>query len=160
MQLLYPLFRIGASLLSANLLSKMTIPVYPGEDYGFVGAVVVTGVAVVSLILIILILVMTAFGGISSLAAKKAAKASSAEKREERVVPLVSAEAYSKPDADKDSGATAAVIAAAVAAIGEEDGRNYRVAGFRKNSGVAGKPLISPWRSAGLSENARPFTRN
>lgn len=133
------------------------------ENKGMLMAVITaSGIVVVFAILILLIFIFYAYGAIfsavtSSKEKKKAAKAAleKLEKNEtEKSGAQVEAAQTGAADLPADGeipGEIIAVIAAAVAALG--DGKTYRVKKVTR-APVAGR---TPWATAGLLENVRPF---
>lgn len=128
------------------------------ESKGMLMAVVTaSGVIIVFVILILLIFIFYAYGGIfqavtASGKKKKAAKtAEIAEKAAEQKAAENVSTAEAKTETDEIPGEIIAVIAAAVAAIG--DGKNYTVKKVRR----AAESGRSAWAASGIFENTRPF---
>ena len=121
----------------------------------------VTGIVVVFLILVLLVFILWMLGKVlnidfkskagapkntKSVPAPAAASASVPEKAE-------SENEYASDGFDEDDGEIIAVIAAAVAAYGEADGKMYRIASVKRKE----KALRGNWSAAGVQENTRPF---
>lgn len=131
------------------------------ENKGMLMAVITaSGIVVVFAILVLLIFIFYAYGAIFSAVTaaqekKKAkkAKAAAAEKAEAVAAsePAVSSGAAELPADGEIPGEIVAVIAAAVASLG--DGKTYRVKKVTR-APVSGR---TPWAAAGLLENVRPF---
>lgn len=125
-----------------------TTATYPQEDWGLVFATVLIGVVVVFIILSLLIFVFWLLGKIMTVKPKP-----------QKLPPpvLAPAKAVEAPaPTQKRAGEPeeiVAVIAAAVAAIGEGEGKKYIVRDIKKRE----KPLRSTWRAAGIEANTRPF---
>ena len=137
-------------------------------DWGLVGSTVVTGLVVVFLILTILIFFLILFGKIF-----KAINESKDKREREKLAaktpksvsaPTLSA-ALTSPSPEPDSADTdeeeyeeeddaeiIAVIAAAIAAYGEAEGKQYRIASVKRQ-----KNRRSGWSSAGIADNMRGF---
>ena len=134
-------------------------------NWGLVGSTVVTGLVVVFLILAILVFFLWAFGKIFK------AIGAAGEKREKQKLEAqsfhlqktkpsapapapVQTESPSEDDEDEyydeDDDEIIAVIAAAIAAYGASEGKQYRIAGIKRK-----KTARSGWSSAGIAENMR-----
>jgi len=129
-------------------------------DWGLVGSTVVTGLVIVFLILAILVLFLWLFGrifkAINNAGDKKAqlkqvsAQQAAEARTPEAHVPLV-------PDTDdeyieEDDEEIIAVIAAAIAAYGAAEGKQYRIASIKRP-----RSARSGWSSAGIADNMRGF---
>lgn len=130
------------------------------ENKGMLMAVITaSGIVVVFAILILLIFIFYAYGAIfsavtSSKEKKKAAKAALEKNETEKSAAQAEVTQASAEDVPADGeipGEIIAVIAAAVASLG--DGKTYRVKKVTR-APVAGR---TPWAAAGLLENVRPF---
>lgn len=131
------------------------------ESKGMLMAVITaSGIVVVFAILVLLIFIFYAYGAIfSALTAskekKKAEKAAAAEKavaeKSAAQTEVSQTSAETVPADGEIPGEIIAVIAAAVASLG--DGKTYRVKKVTRTP-VAGR---TPWAAAGLLENVRPF---
>ena len=65
----------------------------------------------------------------------------------------VTAPAEAESEYDEDDSEIIAVIAAAIAAYGEADGKQYKIASVKRKE----KALRGNWSAAGIHENTRPF---
>ncbi|MBD5115530.1 MAG: sodium pump decarboxylase subunit gamma [Ruminococcaceae bacterium] len=139
----------------AKLLTAVTKgATVPSEHVDMMWSTLVTGIVVVFLILVLLVFILWALGKILNI--KKKPKNTPAES-----VQAVSAQAEPTPAAaesvieeyDGDDSEIIAVIAAAIAAYGEADGKQYRIASVKRKE----KSLRSNWSAAGINENTRPF---
>lgn len=132
-----------------NLFSKTLIPAAEEMTFSYVTAVVITGLTVVFLGLIILILFVWAFGKIFTRKKSKPAQTKPA------AAPKPAAPAAAaKPVTDENQDEVIAVIAAAVAAMGEADGKTYKL---RSVKAVKNKPSRSAWSMAGIQNETTPF---
>lgn len=133
-------------------------------DWGLIGSTVVTGLVVVFLILAILVLFLWLFGkifkGIGNLQQKKAQKAAeeaaakkAAEtKKSAAPVPVQTSAAPEIEYEEEDDDEITAVIAAAIAAYGEAEGKQYRIASIKRP-----RTARSGWSAAGIADNMRGF---
>lgn len=116
----------------------------------YVGAVVISGLVIVFLGLILLIIAVNVMGavfkGIKSM--RKKQKPADPVQDSPRVIPLPS-EPLVIPQSEDDE--IIAVIAAAIAAIGESTGKRLSIKSIRQ------KNTRSSWAGAALHENTRPF---
>ncbi|MCM1299169.1 MAG: OadG family protein [[Eubacterium] siraeum] len=134
------------------LLSDAPKATIPGEHIDKMWSTLITGLVVVFMILALLVFFLWAMGKIMNI--KK--KPKEAPKQEEAVkAAAVSAPAPQIPEEEyeEDDGEIIAVIAAAIAAYGESEGKQYRVASVKRKD----RSLRSSWSAAGISENTRPF---
>lgn len=131
-----------------NLFSKTLIPAAEEMTLSYVTAVVITGLTVVFLGLIILILFVWAFGKIFT------RKKSEPAQTKPAAVPKPAAPVAQKPKADENQDEVIAVIAAAVAAMGESEGKNYKLKSVKA---VKNKPSRSAWSMAGIQNDTTPF---
>lgn len=118
-------------------------------DFSYVTAVVITGLSVVFLGLVILILFVWAFGKIFT-ARKKTApndKDAAPKTAAPEPMPVVN---VSNDNEDE----IIAVISAAVASMGQADGKNYRVKSVKA---VKNRPSRSAWSLAGVQNDTMPF---
>ena len=119
------------------------------QDWGIIGSTVVTGIVVVFLILAILVGFLSLMGMILQGRKKSAPSAPAAEK------PAVAAPVANKiedeAEEDEDDGEIIAVISAAIAAYGEAEGKQYRIASVKKRD----RAVRSGWSAAGIAENTR-----
>ena len=133
-------------------------------DWGLIGSTVVTGLVVVFLILAILVLFLWLFGkvfkGIGNLQQKKAQKAAeeaAAKKAAETKKPAAPApvQTSAAPEIEyeeENDDEIIAVIAAAIAAYGEAEGKQYRIASIKRP-----RTARSGWSAAGIADNMRGF---
>ena len=135
-----------------NLLRTMAIITeeYPSQNLSGMWASVITGLVVVFLILGILIGFIYLIGLFSNIGKKKEKKTE--EKAPEAPVaapaPVVEEEVYEEDDSE-----IIAVISAAIAAYGEQDGKTYAIKKIRRSE----KQPRSSWGNAGVVDNTRPF---
>ncbi|MCM1055567.1 MAG: OadG family protein [Bacteroides sp.] len=127
----------------------------PSEHVDIMWSTLVTGIVVVFLILILLVFILWAMGKLLNIKKKpKAAPAAKAENAPAQAAPMPAAVPQAEEEYyDGDDGEIIAVIAAAIAAYGEADGKQYRIASVKKKE----KSLRSSWSAAGINENTRPF---
>ena len=130
----------------------------PAENIDLMWSTLITGIIVVFLILVILVAILWGMGKLLNIKIKrkpKAAKAAPAPAPAPAAVaapasaPVAPAEEYY----DDDDSEIIAVIAAAIAAYGDSEGKQYRIASVRKRD----RSQRSNWSAAGISENTRPF---
>ncbi len=136
----------------SNLLA-MVESVVSAEGYNYVWAVVITGLAVVFLALVILIVFVWLMGKIFSIGSDK--KKITAEPAKP-IVPIKTAPVKPAAVNTADDDEVIAVIAAAVAAMGQAEGKTYKVKSVRavnKNN----RATRSAWAMAGLQHNTAPF---
>lgn len=138
------------------LASKLSGKDYTATD---IASVVITGMSVVFIGLVLLVLFVSIYGGLFNKAnqkkkekqeaEKQAAEAEKAKKTENKPVqPAVNAPAAT----DCIEEEIVAVIAAAVAAIGEKSGKKLVVKSIKRSVSQR-----DPWAAAGLVDNTRPF---
>ncbi len=131
------------------------------DSKGMLMAVITcSGILIVFVVLLLLIIIFYAYGGIfkavtSSKEKKLAAKKDSESHAEERhAAPAVSSSSAPAPvDDGTIPGEIIAVIAAAVAALG--DGKKYAVKKVSRAQRQTGRR--SSWAASGIYENTRPF---
>lgn len=137
----------------AKLLTAVTKnATVPSEHVDMMWSTLVTGIAVVFLILVLLVFILWAMGKVLNM--KKKPKNTPAEVTAS--VQAAPVPAVSEPEIeeyDEEDGEIIAVIAAAIAAYGEADGKQYRIASVKRKE----KSLRSNWSAAGINENTRPF---
>ena len=129
----------------------------PAENVDKMWSTLITGLIVVFLILVILVAFLWAMGKLLNRNIKKKPKAAKSAPAPVSVsatppaapAPVETAEEYY----DEDDSEIIAVIAAAIAAYGESEGKQYRIASVRKRD----RSQRSSWSAAGISENTRPF---
>ena len=112
-------------------------------EISYVTAVVITGLSVVFLGLVILILFVWAFGKIFTSRNKPTPN-------EKVPAPLTAPVNVSNDSEDE----IIAVISAAVASMGQADGKNYRVKSVKA---VKNRPSRSAWSLAGVQNDTMPF---
>lgn len=118
----------------------------------YVTAVVITGLSVVFLALILLIIFVWAFGKIFTAKSNKKSAPKDAPKQPQ--AKPVSAPAAAPAQAENEQDENIAVISAAVAAIGQAEGKTYKVKSVRA---VRNKPSRSVWSLAGIQNDTNPF---
>lgn len=125
----------------------------PSEHVDIMWSTLVTGIVVVFLILLLLVFILLGLGKLmnmqpkpKNIPAEKPAAATAA-------APAAPAPAAIEEYDDEDDSEIIAVIAAAIAAYGEAEGKQYRIASVKRKE----KSLRSSWSAAGISENTRPF---
>lgn len=126
----------------------------PAENINMMWSTVITGVAVVFLILILLVIILWTLGKVMNIKRKpkNIEKAQAAPAPASVPVPEVVSEP-AEEYGEEDDGEIIAVIAAAVAAYGEAEGRQYKIASVKRKE----KALRSNWGAAGVASNTRPF---
>lgn len=122
----------------------------PSENIDLMWSTLVTGLVVVFLILILLVIVLWALGKVMNIKRKPKEAAPKAEPQKSEAAP---AQAVIEDEFEEDDSEIIAVIAAAVAAYGESEGKQYRVASVKRKE----KAVRSNWSAAGVAENTRPF---
>lgn len=124
-------------------------------DGTFVGSVVLSGISIVFLALILLILFVWLMDKVfKAVNGAKKKKAAPAPKEDIKAVPAPKAAAAPAPAVeDGISDEVVAVIAAAVAAMGAESGKTFRLTGIKRSGGTR----RGAWGNAGAAENTRPF---
>lgn len=118
-------------------------------NWGTVGSTVVTGIVVVFLILAILVGFLSLMGMILGGRKKSAPPAPAAEKPA-AAAPVVN-KIEDEAEDDADDAEIIAVISAAIAAYGEAEGKQYRIASVKKRD----RAVRSGWSAAGIAENTR-----
>lgn len=135
-----------------NLLRTMAIITekYASQNMSGMWATVITGLVVVFLILGILIGFIYLIGLISNAGKKKEKKTEKAPEAPvaEPAAPVVEEEVYEEDDSE-----IIAVISAAIAAYGEQDGKTYAIKKIKRSE----KQPRSSWGTAGVIDNTRPF---
>ena len=127
------------------------------DYWGSVGIIALTGILVVFLILAILIFFFWLMGTIFKAVDNK--KKSKAAEKAASAAPTPAAPVIEAAEDIADNGETdqneeiMAVIAAAVAAYSEQDGKEYRILDVQRS----GARTRSAWGVAGISDNTRPF---
>ena len=134
-----------------NLLRTMAIITekYASQNMSGMWATIITGLVVVFLILCILIGFIYLIGLISNAGKKKEKKTKKApEAPVAAPAPVVEEEVYEEDDSE-----IIAVISAAIAAYGEQDGKTYAIKKIKRSE----KQPRSSWGTAGVIDNTRPF---
>lgn len=128
----------------------------PSENTDLMWATLVTGLVVVFLILIILVAVLWGMGKLMNIKIKpkkeKPAPVQNTAKPAPAAVPAP-ADIPEEEYYDEDDSEIIAVIAAAIAAYGEAEGKQYRIASVKRRE----KSLRSSWGAAGVNESIRRF---
>lgn len=119
------------------------------QDWGIIGSTVVTGIVVVFLILAILVGFLSLMGTILGGRKKSAPSAPAAEKP--AAAPVINKVEDEAEEDYEDDGEIIAVISAAIAAYGEAEGKQYRIASVKKRD----RAVRSGWSAAGIAENTR-----
>ena len=134
-----------------NLLRTMAIITEDSAADNISGmwATVITGIVVVFLILAILILLLYIIGFFCNLGTKKKTDKPAEVKQEPAPAPAP-AEIIEEDENDDE---IIAVISAAIAAYGADDGKNYVIKKIKRSE----KQPRSSWGNAGVNENTRPF---
>lgn len=128
----------------------------PAENVEKMWATVITGLVVVFLILVILVFILWLLGKVMNIKRKPKKEKKSETADAPAPVPVHAVEFVPQQAAEyteEDDSEIIAVIAAAIAAFGEAEGKQYRIASVKRRE----KPLRSNWAAAGISENTRPF---
>ncbi|MBQ3566334.1 MAG: OadG family protein [Oscillospiraceae bacterium] len=136
----------------SNLL-PMVESVVSAEGYSYVWAVVITGLAVVFASLVILIAFVWLMGKFFSMGNNKK-KISAEPVTATKPVTQVPVRTVNANTATADDDEIIAVISAAVAAMGQAEGKTYRVKSVRAVNNRASR---SAWAMAGLQQNTAPF---
>lgn len=122
---------------------------YASQNMSGMWATVITGLVVVFLILGILIGFIYLIGLFSNIGKKKEKKMEKApEAPVAEPAPVVEEEVYEEDDSE-----IIAVISAAIAAYGEQDGKTYAIKKIKRSE----KQPRSSWGTAGVIDNTRPF---
>ncbi len=120
------------------------------DYWSSVGIIALTGILVVFLILAILIFIFWLMGTIFKVMGKSKKEKKSAAEAEKAVAAPVTAPEPAEEEDYADDEELVAVISAAIAAYTEE---SFTVKSIRKR----GSRSTSAWRTAGISQNTRPF---
>lgn len=128
----------------------------PIEHIDMMWSTLVTGLVVVFLILLLLVFVLWTLGKVMNIE-RKPKKTAKSEPRQAAAVPAPAPAPIPVPEAvqevEEDDDEIIAVIAAAIAAYGERDGKQYKIASVKRKE----KAVRSNWSAAGVAENTRPF---
>lgn len=128
---------------------------YMVMEGNYVAAVVLSGLALVFSALLILILFVWIIGKVfDAINASKAAKSKEAVAVQAPKAAPVQQTLVAAVDTDDDSDEIAAVIAAAIEAIGVAEGKKLAVRGIRRVQSGSGR---SPWAAAAAQENMHRF---
>lgn len=145
-------------LMNLYSMAENTVQAVTDEKgFSYVWAVVFTGLSVVFLALVILILFVWIMGKIFSAIDKSKKKKSEASKA---AAPAAKTPAKAPAQAAKavvpqgDDDEIIAVISAAVAAMGEAEGKTYRLRSVRASGNRSSR---SAWSMAGLQNDTMPF---
>ncbi len=134
-----------------NLLRNMAIITeeYASQNMGGMWATVITGMVIVFLVLAVLIGFITLIGLINKLGSKmKKPAAVTAPVAVNKPEEIAEEEIYEEDDSE-----IVAVISAAIAAYGEQEGKTYAIRRIKRSE----KQPRSSWGNAGVNENTRPF---
>ncbi len=140
----------------AKLLASVTKgTTVPSEHVDMMWATLVTGIVVVFLILVLLVFILWLLGKVLNMNFKsKPAAPEKPKTAPAQAAPVtVTAPAEAESEYDEDDSEIIAVIAAAIAAYGEADGKQYKIASVKRKE----KALRGNWSAAGIHENTRPF---
>lgn len=134
-----------------NLLRTMAIITEKSAADNISGmwATVITGIVVVFLILAILIFLLYIISFFCNLGTKKKTDKPAEVKQEPAPAPAP-AEIIEEDENDDE---IIAVISAAIASYGADDGKNYVIKKIKRSE----KQPRSSWGNAGVNENTRPF---
>lgn len=136
-----------------KLLSGAAKATIPGEHIDMMWSTLVTGLVVVFLILALLVFFLWLMGKIMTIKRKPKDSPKTEEVKTASPEPAPQTEAISEIAEYEDDDEIIAVISAAIAAYGESEGKQYRIASVKRKE----KALRSNWSAAGISENTRPF---
>lgn len=137
-----------------NLLPMALNPIEKPETTD-VWAVVFTGLSVVFLALVILIAFVWIMGKIFNIGKNKKTPANAAKETTVKTAAVQKAQNPQKTNAvNADDDEVIAVIAAAVAAMGQANGKTYKI---RSVSAIQKNGQRSAWSMAGLQNNTSPF---
>lgn len=126
----------------------------PSENIDLMWSTLVTGLVVVFLILVLLVIVLWALGKVMNIKIKpKKSKRPEPEKAAAPPVTPAPAPVHQEEIEEEDDSEIIAVIAAAIAAYGESEGKQYRIASVKRKE----RSVRSSWSAAGVAENTRPF---
>ncbi len=125
----------------------------PAENINKMWSTVVTGLVVVFIILILLVFILWALGKVMNIKIKPKKSEKAAVAPAPAAVPVPAPANAPEEEYEEDDGEIIAVIAAAVAAYGEAEGKQYKIASVRRKE----KAVRSSWGAAGVAENTRPF---
>lgn len=136
--------------LLSGAAKKVTVP---GEHVDMMWSTLVTGLVVVFLILALLVFFLWLMGKIMTIKKKPKDNPKVEEVKTASPAPAPQAEEIAEIAEYEDDEEIIAVISAAIAAYGESEGKQYRIASVKRKE----KTLRSNWSAAGISENTRPF---
>lgn len=149
------MLRLLAAETAADVTTEAAKGTVPAENIEKMWSTLVTGLVVVFLILILLVIVLWALGKVMNIKRKpkNIEKTEAASVPAASAVPVQEAAVEAADEYEEDDGEIIAVIAAAIAAYGESEGKQYKIASVKRKE----KALRSNWASAGIAENTRPF---
>ena len=124
----------------------------PAEHTDMMWSTLITGIVVVFMILVLLVLILWLLGKVLNVKTKKPEPEKPTAQPQTAAAEAVPAEESVEYDEEDDSEIIA-VIAAAIAAYGEANGKQYRIASVKRKE----KALRGNWSAAGIHENTRPF---
>lgn len=129
--------------------------VNPQDDWGLVFSTVLTGIVVVFLVLVLLIVFLELMGRFFSRSEKK--KSPTEDKPAELPIITPGNARFEKASENitGNENDIIAVISAAVAAIGESEGKTYTVKNIRKRE----KTARTGWGAAGIRESMNRFPK-
>lgn len=149
------------NLLTLYSMAESSLPsVIDEKGYSYVWAVVITGLSVVFLGLIILILFVWLMGKIFSAVQNKNKPVKNVNVSEPKtatvVKPINKVQTVSKDStvSTNDEDEIIAVISAAVAAMGQAEGKTYKLKSVKA---MKNKKARSAWSMAGLQSDTSPF---
>lgn len=125
----------------------------PAENINKMWSTVVTGLVVVFLILILLVIILWALGKVMNIKRKPKESEKAENASAPAFVPVPVPTVAAEEEYEEDDGEIIAVIAAAIAAYGEAEGKQYKIASVRRKE----KAVRSSWGAAGVADNTRPF---
>lgn len=137
----------------AKLLTSATKGTVPSEHVDMMWATLVTGIVVVFLILVLLVFVLWLMGKVLNIKRKPKDVPREKPAAVQSAAPDVSTDPEEEVDWFEDDSEIIAVISAAIAAYGEADGKQYKIASVKRKE----KSLRGNWSAAGIHENTRPF---
>lgn len=125
----------------------------PSEHIDMMWSTLFTGLVVVFLILILLVIVLWALGKVMNIERKPKAKKKAEPEKAVAAAPAPVPAPIAEAVEEEDDSEIIAVIAAAIAAYGESEGKQYKIASIKRKE----KAVRSNWSAAGIAENTRPF---
>lgn len=146
----------GVKLLTATeaVMQTEKPDLIPSQHIDLMWSTLVTGLVVVFLILIILVIFLWALGKVMAIKAKPKTASTPNETQKPAPAEAQTASASAEEiEPDEDDDEIIAVIAAVVAAYGEAEGKQYKIASVKKRE----KAVRSNWSAAGIAENTKSF---